>query len=492
MNSRAAALALLLGIATINVLWMPAEIVAGDPNAWREETRSLLLSGELHVPRGTGEKSGARGQYFVENERTGLYYSKYGIANSLLAAPPLLLDLAAGRGIGQRGAHPGLLHTNLWNIALSVALAALLYALSGRYSSRIAVRALFVVAALYCTSLWFYLRAQSSEIYQTIFFAALFMSLLGFLRPLAERGPSGLDRRAWWCLAATWTCAGLLLFTRPLYGLLLPVIVLLAAYCGARSWKFAIPLLVPPALLVALLALVNHVKFGAPWLTGYHQWAGESNYPTGRIADGLWGFLFAPRFSVFLYFPLLIFALAGLRAFAARHRPDLRVMAALFVPLFLYLAMTPTWAGEWSYGPRYLLPMLPVLSLPSLAFADRLVERIGTWRARAWAACAVAVLGFSAHLQAQVNRLPFWTYYNVREALSGARSWESMEYLLNRHTGFVADDLLRHRHDLGALPYIRDLQRHAPREFTEEYLRNLGAMLDRGNLYWALPPNERR
>jgi hypothetical protein len=486
----------------VNFIWMPGEFLSGDPHAWREESRSLLLGGELNVPRDTAELlTSEPGRYFSRNERNGLYYSKFGIANALLALPPLWVERALGGDIGRRGYVPSLLLANLWNLVFCVALAAVLYALAAIYTARIALRVLFVVAALYCTSLWFYQRAQSSEIYQTLFFSALYLALLNFLRPLKERGPAGLDARAWRWLAAAWTCAALLVFIRVVNGLLLPLIVLLAVWCAAsgRSWRelrgsaarLGAALLVPPALIVITLGVVNQVKFGSPWLTGYHQWSPETHLPIGRLADGVWGYLFAPRFSIFLYFPLLVFALFGLRRFAGRYRLDLAVMLTLFTVFFLVLARTPSWAGEWTYGPRYLLPMLPVLSLPFLAFADGVIERIATWRARAWAAAALACLAYSAYLQVQVNLLPFFIYYNAREALSASRSLDAIDYFLYRHTALIAQDLVRHRYAVEGLPYFAEMKRSGPPEFVVEYRRNLGAMLERGNLYWALPPGQR-
>jgi hypothetical protein len=480
---------------------MPAEFLAGDPNAWREETRSLVIAGELNVPEETVLRISERGQYFAQNERNGLYYSKFGIANSLLAVPPMWLERALGGDVGHRGYVPSLLLANLWNMVFCLVLAALLYALSAAYSQRLAARVAFVIGALYCSSLWFYQRAQSSEVYQTLLFTALFMTLLGFLRPLKERGPQGLDARAWRCLAAAWACAALLVYTRILNGLLLPVIVLLTLWCAAsgRSWRemsgggarLAAALLAPPLLILAVLGVINHVKFGAPWLNGYHQWKAEIHLPHGRLADGLWGFLFAPRYSIFLYFPLLIFALVGLRRFAGRHRLDAVVMLSVFATFLLVLSKIPSWAGEWTYGPRYLLPMLPMLSLPFLSFADDVLDHIGTWRARAWAAAAIACLAWSGFLQVQVNRLPFWAYYKAREAMFASPSLESVDYFLNRHTGLIADDLIRHRYDLDALPYFAEMKRFAPPEFVEQYRRDLAAILERGNLYWTLPPERR-
>ena len=362
---------------------------------------------------------------------------------------------------------------------------------------------LYVVAAFYCTSLWFYLRAQSSEICQTLFFTALYVSLLGFLRPLRERGARGLDARAWRWLAAAWACVALLVFTRIVYGLLMPLTVLLAAWCAAqgRSWselrrdapRLAAALLLPPLAILAVLAIVNHVKFGAPWLTGYHQWRAATHFPVGRLADGLWGYLFSARFSIFLTFPLLIFALVALRRFIERHRLDAVVMLSIFGAFLLFLAKLPSWAGEWSYGPRYLLPMLPVLSLPFLLFADDVLDRIGTWRARAWAAAAVAALAYSAYLQVQVTRMPFWTYYNARILVDAlVVSPETLDYFFNHHDAVVVNDVIRHRSNLAALPYLAEVEERAPPQLLELYRDNLGRMLERGNLYWALPSAERR
>lgn len=485
---------------------MPGEFLSGDPHAWREETRSILLAGELNVPPQAVTALVGRGadpgQYFVRNERNGLFYSKFGIANSLLAVPPLWLERALGGDLSRPGYQPSLLIGNLWYLALAVALAALLYSLSAAYTSRVAVRVLYVVGALYCTSLWFYQRAQASEIYQTLFFTALFAALLGFLRPLQERGPRGLDASAWRCLAVAWLCAAALVFTRVSYGLLLPLIALLGGYCAlkGRPWRatassagpLAAALLVPAALIVFLLGVVNNAKFGSPWLTGYHQWNAEIVLPFGRLADGLWGYLFSPRFSIFLYFPLLVFALVGLRRFAARHRLDSAVMLSIFGAFLLVYSKTPSWAGEWTYGPRYLLPMLPVVSLPFLVFADDVLDRIGTWPARAWATAALACLLYSGYLQVQVNRLPFWTYYNARQVLFMSSSLATLDYFLYRHTALIADDLVRHRHNLDALPFMQEARQTVKPETYAEYRARLGAMIDRGNLYWTLPPGERR
>jgi hypothetical protein len=162
-------------------------------------------------------------------------------------------------------------------------------------------------------------------------------------------------------------------------------------------------------------------------------------------------------------------------------------MLAVFVPFLLLISKLPLWAGEFSYGPRYLLFLVPILSLPAVPFIDSLIDRIGTWRARAWAAVVVACLAYSSYLQVQVNRLGFWTYYEARAALEVAYSDAAAEWFRDRHVGVISADLLRHRGDLTALPWFPEFRRKVGPEIAQQYVRELGRLIDRGNWYWKRP-----
>jgi hypothetical protein len=494
--SRGAAL-LALTVALVGVVAMPGEFLDGDPNAWREEARSLLVSCELSVPASFARGFGEPGQYFVRNERDGRYYSKYGLMNSLMSLPPLWAERLAGGDISAVGTYPSLLAANLWNLILCVALALLLYRLGGAYTRSGALRAAFVLATLYCSALWFYERAQSSEIYQLLLFAALFLCLREFLARLEGPRRFQLTARGWLWLAGAWLCAAALVYTRLAFALLLPVIAALVLYRVATDRTPGLPrslprglvvaLVLPPALIVAGLAWIDLVKFGSPWLTGYDQWRVELHRPTWRVVDGLWGFLFAPRFSLFLHYPLLVGALFAAPRFWRRHRIDAIAMAALFLPFLLFISALPIWAGEASYGPRYLLFAVPVLSLPAIAFAEHLVERWRRRAARAAAVAALACLAYSAYLQVQVNRLGFLTYYAARTALEAAYSDAAADYFRDRNVGVISADLLRHRDNLEALSFFPEFKRRVRPEIVQLYLSGLRSAIDRGNWYWTSP-----
>ena len=468
-----AAVLLAAAVALFNFAWMPGQFLDGDPAAWREEARSLALRGELEVPAEFAARFFEPGQYFVKNGLTGRYHSKYGVMNAVMSLPPLWAEAAAGGDISQPGTYPSLLAFNLWNVLLSALLAALLYSLASLYTPRVGVRFVFVLATLYGSALWFYLRAQSSELYQAVFFTALFLCLARYWRTSA----------AGW-LAGAWLFAACLLFTRISFGLLLPII---AALVWHHHRKLSLAMIVPPLLAVALVAYLNYVKFGAPWLTGYHQWRPEVASFSGSLADGVWGFLFSPRFSVFLHYPLLVLALLSAREFWRRHRADAVAMLAIAAPFVLLISKLPLWAGEFGYGPRYLLFMIPVLCVPALGFIDSLIENLEAWRARAWAGAIAACLAYSVFLQVQVNRLGFWTYYEARSALDLAHTDAAAEWFRDRHVGVVSADLLRHRGDLAALPWFAEWRRRVPAEVSQQYVRELGRVIDRGNWYWKRP-----
>ena len=67
-----------------------------------------------------------------------------------------------------------LLFLNLLNLILSAATALYLVLLARRYTRSNAVVAIFVLAALYSTFWWNYLRAQTFEIYHTLFLLAFY------------------------------------------------------------------------------------------------------------------------------------------------------------------------------------------------------------------------------------------------------------------------------------------------------------------------------
>src|SRR5262249_16855297 len=125
-----------------------------------------------------------------------------------------------------------------------------------------------------------------------------------------------------------------------------------------------------PGLPLGLLNLaVNHARFGA-WLeTGYAN-QGAIVAGVGHLPDGLFGLLLRPGQGPPWYSPTLA---AGPFAWRAFHRrdPEVARLAAGAVALTLGLfAPLWWWHGDWAWGPRYLVLVLPVLVLPLAEWLD--------------------------------------------------------------------------------------------------------------------------
>jgi len=490
--------ALLVVVFAINFAAMPATWWAGDPSAWREEARSLLRDGALHVNTQYAEHIGQPGQYFVFNPQRGWWYSKYGLMNSLMTLPPTALEAAIHGRIPGVGEQSDLLIFNLYNILLSLLVCVLLYRITGWYTDRTWVRVVYVLCAGYATFFWYYQRAQGAEIYQVLFFTAAFYFLMIYLRGLRDsRGEP--NRKHILALAGAWMFVSALLFTRVLFGLLIPTLWLAVGYaaCGLdkrQRWRILIRqspwLLIPAALAVGALAWTNQIKFGSPWLTGYHDWRPQEHLPVGRWQDGIWGVLFDPQGSILLHFPILVFGLLGLREFYRRYKLDTVVLFLLPSALFLWLTKTPSWRGEWTYGPRYLIFTLPLLAMPFLVFLEWLAQAPLRLGRAAVAAATVVTLGYSTFLQYQANRLGFWTMYQVGATVGDAWNQEMARYFLEHGMGVFNDDLIRHKDSLDDLPFVAELKKRGlSGQQLEEYKKLLRGFADRENFYWKRAPS---
>lgn len=475
---------LLAAVAIIGIIDMPSMFYAGDPVIWRFEARKIL-QGRLAIDPQYVPPTAEPGQLAVQNPRNGLWYSKYGLMNSIMLLPATAADRITG-GLTEPLTEPQLIYYNLWNVLLAVALAGAFMKLSGRYTRRLAARLIFVGATLYGTFLWYYLRAQGSEIYQTLFFTLAFLFLVGFSDDYIR------TRR----LHLAWVFIAALCFTRVLYVLLIPMAAGFVAITIARmpreSWREAIRrllphLLVPPILIAIGLGWINFVKFGSPFLTGYHVWHPEEHLPGGNWLDGLKGFFILPRFNMFLYFPTILIGLLGIRRFAKQYPLDgLAALGGLVV--ILLIAKIPTWSGEWTYGPRYILFALPVLSLPFLLLLDRWMV---SWRSAGsilLSIAAVSVLIYSSYIQIRVNQLDFHAYYQFRLPLQNNWSPAIEDRFMNHHVGLVLDDIVRHCDDPMAMPWFVEFTRLYSPESVDKYYGHLRSYIRRGNHYWWSGP----
>jgi hypothetical protein len=234
---------------------------------------------------------------------------------------------------------------------------------------------LAVLAAL-TTPMWTYGTVFLGHAPAAVLVATAWLGLLG--RPGSLRPPS--DRAA----LAGGLAAGLAVTTEYPTALLVAVVfgVLLARRTPLRTLALAGLGIV----LGVLPALVYHqIAFGAPWLTGYAFKAdpafraihgagiGGVALPT---AEALWGVLGSPARGLFAYSPLLLLAPIGLVLMGRRH--GWGTAAPYLVAAIVYVGFAAgfvDWQAGWGAAARHLVPLVPLLAIPSLTAAAELARR---------------------------------------------------------------------------------------------------------------------
>jgi hypothetical protein len=488
--------ALLAFVFAITFLTMPGRYYIGDPHYWQEEAIHFINNHDLWLANDSVPDI-AKDQYAVFNPKDGHYHSKFGVMNAILTLPPLIVERLATGELPPARPPARVLFLNLYNVVLSVLIAAALYRLTARFSENTGHRVGYVVACLFATFLWNYLRAQSGEIYQVLLFAWFFEALLHW-KDSAVAAQGVWTRTVLRHLIVPWLLLAALSLSRLSNVVLIPLTVLGMASVFWTAWPAAerrpqglvrlLPLLAPALCVTALILLVNDLKFGSPLSTGYEEWRPEIHRWNGKVSDGVLGFLLDPQRSVFLCFPPLIAAAVGFPRYLREHRFEALFLAATFVAFLLALGLLPSWKGEWSYGPRYLAFLLPVVSLPALSFLATLREAApGPGKAAAWAGMFVTILA-SLFLQVQVNRLWFFSYYQISD-LPGAPTWqgETKELFVEAPFGWINYQLVGAGEDLEKLPYVRFLRGVGiDQEQMDAYLERLRKIAKTRNYYWGV------
>ena len=213
-----------------------------------------------------------------------------------------------------------------------------------------------------------------------------------------------------------------------------------------NKWGFYLfHLFIPLVVLFGFILFLNHYQFGSPWSLGYTQWERERDPFSGNILEAFFGFFFEPQRSLFLHFPLVIFAILGFRRFFSKHTFDFTAIAVISLSLFIVICKFINWRGQLCYGPRYLLFMLPLLSLPAIEVFDTLWAQRDRLKSWAMAAGIGLVLLWSGYLQTQINSLEFFVFYQVEGVFSPLKLDPIQDYFAKKHLGAINSDLQNYK-----------------------------------------------
>lgn len=340
-------------VAAIYVVSGPGRIDIIDGQFRYEVARNLVLEGRPVLRDPVIRASGAVG-------RDGERYGFYGAPPSVFAMPLVWAGLRYG---GEELAMALFSFTSA--LAGALAMAALLLFFLELGLTPLAGLAWTAVTA-FATLLWPLSTSTFDQVQQALF--ALLATWLAWR--------SGREGKVTWA-ALGGAAAGVLFCYQQVYALWIPFLGL-ALFEGAsrpsrRDLPRVLAFLAAAAVAGSADLVYNVLRFGDPLRSGKLD---DSLHPLfGNPLAGLLGLLASPGKSLLLFSPPVLIAVAGWRAFR-REQPWLAraVLAATLGHLALISSLA-FYGGDWAWGPRYLVVLLPLWALPMPYALPRLRRR---------------------------------------------------------------------------------------------------------------------
>ncbi|MEW4487331.1 hypothetical protein AB1L42_04575 [Thalassoglobus sp. JC818] len=200
------------------------------------------------------------------------------------------------------------------------------------------------VVMLIClgTPIWHYSRAMFCEIWLLAFAVAAFSAMLN-------------SQNGFWIGALI----GLGTLMKPPFALL--GVVLLFAAILQRNWKLFLSTSIPMLVGMALMLGLNYYMFGSilrspqSWRWG-NFWVGASEL------------MFSPSHGLLLFAPISFLAASTWPEFLERTGGHGRLLLIGFLSYFGVMASWEIWDGGYCYGPRLILPVVPLFLIPLIDF----------------------------------------------------------------------------------------------------------------------------
>jgi hypothetical protein len=364
-DARQAARRIAIALTLLFLATAGGRITASDEYTMYRLTESLVTRGAVWVEAGNAERG-----------PDGRLYPKAGIGQALAAAPFFALGkLAAMPFAPAKKELVTRAVTSLLNAFVAGLLAAILFLLFLEVGAAPRAALFWALATCLATPLWVYAKSFLTE---PLLALGLTAGFYGALRYKA----TGAPRHA--LLAGlAWGGTVLVKFA------LAPAVLLLSLPFLPMLRKRTALLGVLAALLCLALALVyNAARTGTPFGSGYGRQATASAFST-PIFVGLYGLLLSSGKGIVWYAPLVVLVPAAIPAAVRRLGAPAWGIALALGTMTLVYASFEHWAGDGSWGPRYLVPLVP-LALTLVVAAQAQEPWGGSLRRAVTGALAVA------------------------------------------------------------------------------------------------------
>jgi hypothetical protein len=164
-----------------------------------------------------------------------------------------------------------------------------------------------------------------------------------------------------WLLLAG-SALGLAVYTRERSAIMLPAFFL---YVFVTNRRLRLvdggALIVPIVVAGAIIGVTNWQRFGSPATFGFSALQ-HTSFVT-PVSVGLYGLLISPGKGLLLYNPIAWIGLIGLIGLLRHRRAEAMLFAVTLIVELVFFATYEFWTGGWNWGPRYILPVVPLLVL---------------------------------------------------------------------------------------------------------------------------------
>lgn len=381
-----------------------------DDQVMLTSAMSFLKTGSFTVPERFTETEASRLQLFARQATSGEIYSKYPPGYPLVLAFFLPVSKAAGTMLGSTAAEAILC---LPSILALLATVILLWRLCIRLGLS-AVSAHITAAGFALGSFaWPYAGINFSEPLQMLCVTAAAYSLLASFQ----------DEKHWkFYLLAGGGALGYGVLTKASLGLFVPLLAAGMLWGGMRTLHlpFIRALLrsalfsLPSLAAAGYLLLINALMFGNPQDFGY---AGESfDKP---MLSGLQELSFGWEKGLLWFVPFVVLSPLGIWKLRKLRMPWFVLsLAACCVAYFLLIAQWGGYRGGNCWGPRLLMPMLPLLVVLAGSALDSLKMRI--------AGTSLVAAGMAVNLLGVL--IQYQSYYITVKLVVEEPNWSLIDY----------------------------------------------------------------
>jgi 4-amino-4-deoxy-L-arabinose transferase-like glycosyltransferase len=293
-----------------------------------------------------------RGEVYLES-------SKYGLGFSIITVPFYLVTKVLAKWIDPQAIE---IITRfapmLANVFITAATCAILFSFATILFRKRYVALIVTMLYGFATIAWPYSRYDFSEPLTGLCLLLSIYSIVLFQQS---------NKTIWLSLSSI--SISFAMFTRAVEAVIIFICVLYLFWYFRKekiliNLKVLVGILTPIFITILLFFWYNYYRYGNIFITGYEVDFYNSRIFINTFLVNIYGLLFSPGKGLFWYSPPVLLSVFAYILFWKQHRWLCLFCLVIIILHFLIYSSWVAWEGGWCWGPRNLVPIIPILILP--------------------------------------------------------------------------------------------------------------------------------